>query len=121
MPVPLRRFSQNWLANDELAEFLGRHFAEVEMRGIGASDPVRRVFTERSRRIRWVMRLDPLGLRDKLPAGLVQWLFARFGHLVRRSGGGGGHDVTWRDFPVGPPDDDCLDLLALCRKPRPRS
>ena len=74
-----------------------------------------------ARIIRRIVKLDPLGLRDRLPRPLVEWLFAQFALLVRRpsrGGAGGEAEVTWRDFPVGPPADDCLDLLALCRRPR---
>lgn len=105
---------------DELAERLRRRFEAVEMRGIGASEAVRAYLAARSGRIRRIMRLDPLGLRNLLPRPLVEWLFARFALLVRRrtEGGEGTPDVSWHDFPVGPADDDCLDLLALCRGPR---
>jgi SAM-dependent methyltransferase len=105
----------------DLAQCLGRRFDAVEMHGISPSDRARRVFEERSQRIRRIMRLDPFGLRDRLPRALVEWLFARFALLVRRTNSA--HDetapeMTWLDFPVGPAADDCLDLLALCRKPR---
>jgi len=108
-------------AADELAACLGKRFGEVEMRGIHPTEPIRRALEERSRRIRRIVKLDPLGLRNRLPRRLVEWLFARFALLVRRPSqrpAGGEAEVTWRDFPVGPADDDCLDLLALCRRPR---
>ncbi|MDJ0850585.1 MAG: class I SAM-dependent methyltransferase [Myxococcota bacterium] len=105
---------------DELGDRLREHFAEVEVRGIGASEPVHAYLAARSRRIRNIMRLDPLRLRERLPRGLVEWLFARFAVLVRRRtrGSEGVPAVSWHDFPVGPADDRCLDLLALCRNPR---
>jgi SAM-dependent methyltransferase len=105
---------------DELAERLRRHFREVEVLGIGASEPIHRYLAARSRRIRRIMRLDPLRLRERLPRPLVEWLFARFAVLVRRRTGGaeGQPAASWRDFPVGAADARCLDLLALCRQPR---
>jgi SAM-dependent methyltransferase len=106
---------------DELAACLGRRFGEVEMQGIRPTESVRLALEERSRRIRRIVKLDPLGLRNRLPRRLVEWLFARFALLVRRRSRllpGGEGEVTWRDFPVGSADDDCLDLLALCRRPR---
>jgi 2-polyprenyl-3-methyl-5-hydroxy-6-metoxy-1,4-benzoquinol methylase len=105
---------------DELAACLGRRFEQVEMCGICPSEAARRVFAERSRRIRRIMRLDPLGLRDRLPRAWVEWLFAQFALLVRRAQASPetAPEMTWRDFPVGPAADDCLDLLALCRGPR---
>ena len=105
---------------DELADCLGRRFGNVEMLGIGASAPARAYLEARSHRIRRVMRLDPFRLRDRLPRPMIEWLFARFALLVRRRTRAAGlsPDVGVRDFPVGPADDRCFDLLALCRRPR---
>jgi len=105
---------------DELERCLRRRFGTVEMQGIGASEPVRAYLEQRSARIRRIMRLDPLRLRERLPRGLVEWLFARFALLVRRQTqqSEGTPDASWRDFPVGPADARCLDLLAVCRDPR---
>jgi hypothetical protein len=103
----------------ELAACLRRRFRSVELRGIGASEPVHRYLAQRSQRIRRIMRLDPLRLRDRLPRALVELLFARFALLVRRQtqASDGTPEATWRDFPLGPPDARCLDLLAVCRDP----
>jgi SAM-dependent methyltransferase len=107
----------------ELREVLLGRFAEVEVRGIGASEAVRRALEARSRRIRRILRLDPLRLRERLPRALVERLFALFAVLVRRlaRASEGTPDVTTRDFPVGDADERCLDLLAFCRRPRGRS
>ena len=105
----------------ELGDLLARHFAEVEMFGVGTSEPVRDHLAARSRRIRAVMRLDPLRLRDRLPRAWVETLFAWGARLVRRAGARaeGTPDATWRDFPVGPADDaTSLDWLAVCRGAR---
>ena len=104
---------------EELGRLLRTRFAAVEVQGIGASEPVDRALAARSRRIRRIVRLDPLRLRDRLPRALVLRLFALFAILVRRRAhaGEGVPAVTWRDFPVGPADERCLDLLALCREP----
>jgi len=102
---------------DELAACLRAHFVDVEIHGIGMSEPVRAHMAARSRSIRRIMRLDPLGLRDRLPSALVQRLFALFAIFVRRSGEAM-PDATWRDFPIGAATDDCVDLLAVCGRPR---
>jgi hypothetical protein len=106
---------------EELTDCLRRRFRSVELRGIGASPPVRRYLEQRSQRIRRIMRLDPLRLRERLPRALVEWLFARLALLVRRrtQANDGTPEVTWRDFPAGPADARCLDLLAICRDPIP--
>ncbi len=105
---------------DELSARLEQRFSSVEMRGVGASERVTRILEERSRRIRRIMRLDPLRLRERMPRSLVEWLFARFAVLVRRRAANPSpeDDITWREFPIGPADERCLDLLAICRNPR---
>jgi SAM-dependent methyltransferase len=102
----------------ELEACLRSRFEQVEMRGVNTSERVRAILESRSRRIRLIMRLDPLGLRDRLPRGLIEWLFARFAELVRtREPATDQEAFTTRDFPVGDAGDDCLDLLAICRNP----
>ena len=105
----------------ELREVLARHFAEVELLGIGMTEPVRVYLEARSRRIRRIMRLDPLRLRDRLPRAWIEVLFALGARRVRRATARaeGAPDATWRDFPIGPADDAAsLDWLAVCRTPR---
>jgi len=104
----------------ELEARLLEHFAEVELFGVGMRPPVREYMAARSRRIRRILRLDPLRIRDHLPRALSQTLFARFALLVRRGTrrAEGVPEVTWRDFPIGPAEADSIDLMALCRRPR---
>jgi SAM-dependent methyltransferase len=106
---------------EELASVLHRFFAEVELRGVAAGPAVADYFAARLRRIRRIVRLDPLRLRERLPRRLVEGLFAFFARVVRRgiASGEGLPDASWRDFPVGPADGACLDLVAVCRSPRP--
>ena len=108
---------------EELRGVLARRFASVEILGVGASEPVRRYFRERDRRVARILRLDPLGLRKMLPTFAIQWLFASFALLVRRRArsSGGLPEVTSSDYPIGPADSQCLDLLAICREPIPSS
>ncbi len=103
----------------ELAELLEPRFAEVEMLGVGASEAARRFYDGRLRIIRTILRLDPLGLRHRLPAGLARTLFARLAVVVRRllRRRGAVAPLDWRDFPVAAARDDDLDLLAVVSTP----
>jgi SAM-dependent methyltransferase len=105
---------------DELAALLGGYFEDVEMRGVGMTDAVCAHLAARSRRIRRILRLDPLQLRERLPLGLSQTLFSWCAVLVRLGSRSASNspEADWRQFPIGRASDDCLDLLALCRRPR---
>ncbi len=107
---------------EALAQLLSRYFAEVDVRGVGASQPVRRYLAARRARIERILRLDPFRIRNWLPRGLVERLFALLAVVVRRGvrRDDALPDVGWQDFPVGahgPAPDDCVDLLAVCRRP----
>jgi SAM-dependent methyltransferase len=106
----------------ELAAVLGRHFAEVEMKGVQAVGVAARYHADRLRRIRLITRLDPLRLRRRLPRGLVDWLFARLSVVVRLAARRSGTTSEVRDEhdPIGAADAACIDLLAVCRGPRER-
>jgi len=108
-------------ASGELEQCLRGHFEEVEIRGVNATPEVGRYFEARLEQIRRITRLDPFRLRQRLPRGLVEWLFARFARIVRRAirREEGMPHASWRDFPIGPVTPISLDLLAICREPRP--
>jgi SAM-dependent methyltransferase len=105
---------------DELRALLLRHFEEVEMLGVGIGPRVADYFEARLRRIRTIMRIDPLGLRKLMPARLIDWLFAKLAIVVRRGiqEGGSLPDASIDDFPIGPARKGDIDLLAVCRRPR---
>jgi len=103
----------------ELESCLSPYFEEVEMLGITATPETMVYFDERLRRIKSIMRVDPFGLRHKMPRGLIDWLFARFAIIVRRGiqQKDGLPDASVDDFPVVAGDERCLDLFAVCRRP----
>ncbi|MFP8876762.1 MAG: methyltransferase domain-containing protein, partial [Myxococcota bacterium] len=105
---------------DELATLLRGHFRDVEVRGIGMSKAVRETMTARSARIRTIMRLDPLRVRERLPRAWIERLFALFALWVRARtpSTDEGPEASWRDFPVEACNPESLDLLAICRGAR---
>ncbi len=107
-------------APDELARVLAGYFEEVEMLGVTATPAPMAYYKARLDRIRRIVRIDPLGLRRVLPRGLIDWLFGRLAVVVRRGIADTDElaDVTLADFPIVPVVDDCLDLMAVCRRPR---
>jgi SAM-dependent methyltransferase len=105
----------------ELKQELERHFNQVELFGVGMTEPVRAYLAARSRRIQRIMRLDPLRLRERLPRAWLEALFALGARVVRlaTARAEGAPDATWRDFPIDRADDALsLDWLAVCRSPR---
>jgi SAM-dependent methyltransferase len=64
---PWNRYHVNEFDADELRELLGRHFDEVAVYGVCAPAEIEAVELARFRRARRIARLDPLGLRYRLP------------------------------------------------------
>ena len=108
----------------DLEAVLRPAFAEVQIRGVRATDEVEQIEHERLREIRKMVAFDPLNLRSRIPEPVKQWI----GRLVegRKRGKdaaasqGGASDpfdqfgvsdyrVSAGDFERG------LDLLAVCR------
>jgi SAM-dependent methyltransferase len=108
---------------DELGSTLREHFGTVEMRGVHAVGPAARYHEERLRRIRLITRLDPLGLRRRLPRGLIDWAFARLSIVVRLAARRSGATEAVGDdhYPIEAADAACLDLLGICRHPKCRA
>ncbi len=104
---------------EELRACLERHFREVEMHGVHATGAAWDYHQRRLLQIRRIVRLDPLALRRRLPAPLVEWAFARLSIVVRKliRAETTAPVLTLEDFPVGAADARCLDLLAVCRGP----
>jgi SAM-dependent methyltransferase len=105
---------------DELRDRALEHFERVEMLGVGSGPAVAGYYEARLRNIRRIVRLDPLGLRKRLPEGLTNWLFAHLAVIVRAGikRDEGMHAADLGDFPIAPVDAECLDLLAVCEQPR---
>ena len=105
---------------EELATLLREHFRDVEVRGIGMSKAVRETMAARSARIRTIMRLDPLRIRERLPRAWIDRLFAVFALWVRARtpSADAGPEANWRDFPVEAANPESIDLLAICRGAR---
>ena len=104
----------------ELRVLLEAHFGSVTMQGVCARGDALRYHQRRLARIRRIVRIDPLGLRRRIPRPVVEWLFARLAVVVRR---GIARDadlsgIRLEDFPIEPAHPDALDLMAVCRAPR---
>ncbi|MFT5441996.1 MAG: SAM-dependent methyltransferase [Myxococcota bacterium] len=103
----------------ELRDCLAPYFDDVVMNGVGLSNNVKPYFDARLERIAKIMRIDPLGIRNLLPASLITWLFAKGALLVRRGiqeSDDGMPEATLDDFPIAPADPEDIDLVAICRK-----
>lgn len=104
---------------DELRRLLETRFESVEILGVSARGEALRFHEERLRRIRRIVRIDPFGLRRRIPRALVEWLFARFAVHVRRgiAAEDGPPEVRLEDFPIEEAHPGSLDLFAVCRRP----
>jgi SAM-dependent methyltransferase len=109
----------------ELAALLGRHFEDVDIRGLDGDAVVKADFERRRRWARRILRLDVFGLRHRLP---VRWYVAL--HALGRAAAypllrvaqcrrGRPEPITAARFTVTPAiEPTTLVLFAIARHPR---
>jgi 2-polyprenyl-3-methyl-5-hydroxy-6-metoxy-1,4-benzoquinol methylase len=122
-PNRLRSFSENpyhvrEYTAPELQALLERVFGHVTLRGMHGNAKVTEFDRAREKSVKRILRLDPLGLRKRLPAALVNFAFAKLAVLVRRQAKASAGEAPIRpsDFAVSDDNvDDALDLVALCQ------
>lgn len=101
----------------ELRNLLDGVFASVTLRGMRGNAKVTAFDEARRRSVQRILRLDPLGLRNVLPRGVINFAFARLANIVRSQAksAAGSERITVADFFVADDDlDRALDLVALC-------
>ena len=104
----------------ELARLLRDVFAEVELYGVFAGPAVAAYRERNDRVVRGLLRLDPLGILDRLPERLLQPAHVMLTLMIRRTVNARSRtlltDLTTADFPIrAEPIDEAVDLLAVCR------
>jgi len=121
-PNRLMSFSENpyhvrEYTADELRALLESVFGSVTMRGMRGNDKVTKFDEARRQSVERILRLDPLGIRNLLPQGVINFAFARLANVVRSQAksSAGSEAITPQDFYVTDDElDRCLDLVALC-------
>jgi len=109
---------------ESLRAMLEEHFAEVEIWGLEGNEVVLEDFATRRAMAEKMLRLDPFGLRHKLPRKAFVWLHATGRRVAYRFTNtdqtGGASGITEDDLFLGPESDitdQTLVLFAVCRKP----
>ncbi len=107
-----------------LREMLERSFEEVEIMGLEGNEKVLEDFATRRSMAEKMLRLDPFGLRHKLPRRAFVWLHATGRRVAYRFTNtdqtGGTSGITEADLFTGPEadiTDSTLVLFAVGRKP----
>ena len=101
----------------ELGQTLAPFFASVEVKGIVGTERVYAFERARGEQAQKILRLDPLGLRHRLPDAFVKFVFARLALLVRSRVANQAGDLVELapgDFSIAdaePPQ--WIDLLAI--------
>lgn len=108
---------------EDLAAMLGRHFDSVEVLGLDATPTVKADFEKRRAMANKLLRLDPFGLRHKLPRKAFVWLHAAGRRVAYRFTNteqvGGASGITDEDFfTTESIDPSTLVLLAVAEKPK---
>ena len=103
---------------DELRPVLAPYFSSVDVRGVAGNEKVTAYEDARRRQVARILRLDPLGLRNRLPEPVVKFAFAQLAKLVRRLVAKDGRPTTIEpeDFREQASAEGAVDLLAICRK-----
>lgn len=107
---------------DDLRAMLSRHFASVEVLGLDATPIVKADFEKRRNMANKLLKLDPFGLRHKLPRKAFIWLHEtgrRFAYrFTNTEQVGGASGITAADFfTTEETDPSTLVLLAVAREP----
>lgn len=107
---------------EDLEAMLGRHFAKVEVLGLDATPVVKADFEKRRNMANKLLRLDPFGLRHKLPRKAFIWLHATGRRVAYRFTNteqvGGASGITADDFfTTTSIDPSTLVLLAVATEP----
>jgi SAM-dependent methyltransferase len=113
-PVHVREY-----VADEFRALLAPLFSRVALASVVGNAKVRAFDDERARQVRRLLRLDPLGLRRRLPPALVRFAFAQLSGVVRRRVADAAREtrtIVPSDFTVVDESrPDALDLVAFCR------
>jgi len=107
---------------EDLRDMLSRHFEQVTVLGLDATPEVKADFEKRRAMAQKLLRLDPLGLRHKLPRSAFVWLHATGRRVAYRFTNteqvGGASGITDADFFVTEQiDPSTLVLLAVAERP----
>jgi ubiquinone/menaquinone biosynthesis C-methylase UbiE len=105
---------------DELNEILEIVFPHVEMQGVFGSPRVMQYRASNRRIVRYLLYLDFMGLRYRLPEWIREPIHARMTRLIRgylrRRNPRAVDDLTLDDFSIRDEDvDHSIDLLAIAR------
>ncbi|MFV0260758.1 MAG: class I SAM-dependent methyltransferase [Acidimicrobiales bacterium] len=116
-------FHVHLFSPDSLARMLGRHFEEVQVGGHDGTPEVKADFAARRAQAAKVLRLDPLGLRFRIPRSWYVAAYATgtraFYRLQARRHAGGATTITAGDFAATEVvDETTLSLFATARSPR---
>jgi SAM-dependent methyltransferase len=100
----------------ELGALCRRSFESVEVRGLFGSERYLAIVARERERLDALLRRDPLRLRRVVPRRARQLAYDRMLRRARASGTAGEAAIDVSDFELrGPPLEDALDLVAVCR------
>jgi SAM-dependent methyltransferase len=103
----------------ELHQACLRSFGEVEVLGLFGSERYMELFREERATLDRLLRLDPLRLRRLVPRRARQYLYDTLLRRFRPGADPRAEVIGVEDFFLGDTDlEECLDVVAVCRKPR---
>lgn len=113
---PWNRFHVQEFDAPGLTQLLSQHFANVAVMGVAGSDEMNAVERQRVARARRLARMDPLGLRYRLPEPLLIRVRQAISRTATRPSDADG-DFTLDDVHCVESDlDTCVHLLAVIER-----
>lgn len=108
---------------EDLQTMLSERFESVTILGLDATAVVKADFEQRREMANKLLKLDPFGLRHKLPRNAFVWLHATGRRVAyqftNKEQTGGRSGITDNEFFTTPDiDDSTLVLFAIAEKPR---
>ncbi|WP_020532876.1 class I SAM-dependent methyltransferase [Flexithrix dorotheae] len=104
----------------QLEELMGKHFGEVDLKGITGSEKVIDYYESNKESVRKITRFDIFNLQYRLPRQVLQVPYDILNRLNRKSLQKKNNqlvlDVTIEDYLVSDRADDCFDFFCIAKK-----
>ena len=102
-----------------MEELLGKHFPDVDVRGVFGDNIVMEYYAKNKESVRAIMKYDILDLQYKLPRWVLKWPYEVVNKMNRNSLARNNEtivdQISTDNYIIQPAGDRCLDLFAVAQ------